>query len=51
MLYEGNIFEPTYRQVGAFDEKVLTELKVDLRFVRRMNEPNQSGLLLANNFK
>ena len=37
--------------LNVFDEKVLTELKVDLRFVRRMNEPNQSGILLANNFK
>ena len=37
--------------LNVFDEKVLTELKVDLRFVRRMNEPNQSELFLANNFK
>ena len=37
--------------LNVFDEKVLTELKVDLRFVRRMNEPNQSGILLTNNFK
>ena len=37
--------------LNVFDEKVLTELKVDLRFVRRMNEPNQSDLYLANNFK
>ncbi len=37
--------------LNVFDEKLLTEMKVDLRFVRRMNEPNQSGLLLANNFK
>ena len=37
--------------LNVFDEKVLSELKVDFRFVRRMNEPNQSGLFLANNFK
>ena len=37
--------------LNVFDEKVLTELKVDLRCVRRMNEPNQSGFFLANKFK
>jgi hypothetical protein len=28
--------------LNVFDEKVLTELNVDFRCVRRMNEPNQS---------
>ena len=37
--------------LNVLGEKLLTELKVDFRFVRRRYEPNQSGLLLANNFK
>ena len=36
--------------LNVFDEKVLTELKVDLRFVRRMNEPNQSELFFSEQF-